>query len=350
MRIAVLAPIWERVPPPAYGGIETVVYLLVEGLVAAGHDVTLFATGDSRTSARLVAIVPRALREQVLPAHLCQPHEALQALACLERAAEFDVIHNHAGYLPLLGARGTPTPMLTTLHGAFNEHNRAFFAQCAGLPFVSISDAQRVGGPSLAYQATVYNGIDTDAYDLAPKGRYLLNLGRISPEKGTHLAIQVARRAGLPLVIAAKVDPCDQAYFEREVQPHLDGEQVRFVGEVGGAAKAAWLAGAVALVHPVTWPEPFGLVMAEAMAAGTPVLATPRGSVPEVVEPHVTGWIAEDVDALAAAVPRVAALDPSAIRRRAVERFGAGRMVAGYEQIYMQLAAGRPAAMVRPSA
>jgi glycosyltransferase involved in cell wall biosynthesis len=340
VRIALLAPIWERVPPVAYGGIEAVVHLLAEGLVAAGHAVTLFAAGTSRTSASLAATAARPLRELGLAPHLCQAHETLHVLACGEQAGAFDLIHNHAGYLPLLLAQGLRTPLLTTLHGAFDEHNQALFARCAHLPFVSISEAQRDGGPPLNYVGTVHNGIDTDAFAPAPKGGYLFNLGRVSPEKGTHLAIEVARRAGLPLVIAAKVDPCDQAYFEREIRPHVDGERVRFIGEVAGAAKAAWLAGAEALIHPVTWPEPFGLVMAEAMAAGTPVLARPLGSVPEVVEHGVTGWVAAAPEELAAGVAHMRALEPAAVRRRAVERFGARRMVDGYERIYAQVLGG----------
>lgn len=337
MRIAILAPIWERVPPPAYGGIERVVYLLTEGLVAAGHDVTLFATGDSTTSARLEATEAGPLREMCLPWHDCQPREIAHVLACFRRAEDFDLIHNHAGYLGLLGMALGHGTVLTTLHGPFDGHNQGLFAACRHQPFVSISDAQRRGGPPLNYLGTVYNGIDTSAYALAPKQDYLLNLGRVSPEKGTDVAIEIALKSGLPLIIAGKVDAVDRDYYEERVKPHVDGQRVRFIGEVGGQAKADLLAGALALLHPVRWPEPFGLVMVEAMAAGTPVIAAPLGAIPEVVEPGVTGFIMEDVGSACGAIAPALALGPAAIRQRAIERFDASRMVKDYVAVYEEL-------------
>jgi glycosyltransferase involved in cell wall biosynthesis len=219
--------------------------------------------------------------------------------------------------------------------------NLPFFEQFHDLPYVSISHAQRQGAPAgMRFVDTVYNGIDTRAFQPARKGGYVLNLGRISPEKGTHVAIEVAKRAGWPLVIAAKVDPVDQAYFEERVKPHIDGDRVTYVGEVGGRRKADLLAGAEVLLHPVQWPEPFGLVMAEAMAAGTPVVATPLGSVPEVVEPGLTGYIASDVEGLAAAIALARGLDGAACRQRAVERFDAARMAEGYVRVYERLLEG----------
>jgi glycosyltransferase involved in cell wall biosynthesis len=240
--------------------------------------------------------------------------------------------------------------VLTTLHGHLHDKNLPFFTHFRECPYVSISDAQRRPATApLNFVATVYNGIDTQQYQPRPKGGYLLNLGRISPEKGTHLAIEVARRAGWPLVIAAKIDPYDRAYYEECVRPHIDGEQVVFVGEVGGQRKADLLAGAEALLHPVQWPEPFGLVMAEAMASGTPVLAMPLGSIPEVVEPGLTGYIATDVDGLAAAVEPARRLDGAVCRRRAVERFDAARMAEDYMRVYAQLLEGDVSITLAPS-
>lgn len=337
MRIALLAPIQECVPPPAYGGIELVVSLLADGLVDRGHDVTLFACGTSRTRAKLAAIEPEPLRGRGLPWFDVANHEVAHVAACFERAAAFDVIHNHEGLIGLAFAAFVGTPVVTTLHGPFDAGNRTLFERYRHRPFVSISDAQRHGGPALAYAATVHNGIDPHAFHLGRKRGYLLHIGRLSPEKGSHLAVAVARRLGHPLVLAGKVDAVDQAYYEAEIAPHVDGRLVRFVGEVGGAPKADLLAGADALLHPVQWPEPFGLVMAEAMAAGTPVIAFPRGSIPEVVEDGLTGFVVDDVPAMAAAVARARALDPAAIRRRAIARFGAERMVRGYEAVYQGL-------------
>lgn len=339
MRIAVLAPIWERVPPPAYGGIELVVSLLTEGLIDAGHDVTLFATGDSDTRAQLVCQEPRSLRAQELDWAQALPHDLAHVKACFDQAEHFDLIHNHAGYLATAFGHLVPTPVLTTLHGPFEQHNRRLYEACAAMPFVSISDAQRDHGPALNYLGTVYNGIDTQLYELQAKGGYMLNLGRISPEKGTHLAVAAAHQTGRRLVIAGKVDPVDRHYYEQEVRPLIDGERVRYIGEVGGRAKSDLLARADVLLHPVQWPEPFGLVMAEAMAAGTPVIAFPLGSIPEVVEHGHTGFVVPDLAGLCDALGRLDSLEPAGIRRRAIERFDARRMTRDYLAIYEQLLA-----------
>lgn len=342
MNIAMLAPVWERVPPPAYGGIELVVSLLTEALVARGHRVTLFATGDSVTRARLSAVQDRPLRHRGVAPGDGAAFEIVHVDACFGRAHEFDLIHNHCSYQGVASARYVDTPVLTTLHGYFSALNRPFFEHFRALPYVSISHAQRQGAPAgMRFVGTVYNGIDTRAFRPGPKGGYLLNLGRISPEKGTHVAIEAARRAGWPLVIAAKIDPVDRAYYEAQVRPHIDGERVVFVGEVGGARKAELLAGAEALLHPVQWPEPFGLVMAEAMASGTPVVGTPLGALPEVVEPGVTGYLAGDADGLAAAIALARGLDGERCRRRAVERFDAGRMADDYVRVYERLVEAR---------
>lgn len=342
MDIAMLAPVWERVPPPAYGGIELVVSLLTEALVARGHRVTLFATGDSVTRAHLSAVQDKPLRQSGVAPADGAPFEIVHVDACFRRAHEFDLIHNHCSFQGVANARYVDTPVLTTLHGYFSELNRPFFAHFRDVPYVSISHAQRQGAPAgMRFVGTVYNGIDTRGFRPGPKGGYLLNLGRISPEKGTHVAIEVAKRAGWPLVIAAKIDPVDRAYYEAQVRPHLDGERVIYVGEVGGTRKAELLAGAEALLHPVQWPEPFGLVMAEAMASGTPVVGTPMGALPEVVEPGVTGFLAADVEGLVAAIALARDLDGDSCRRRAIERFDAGRMADDYVQVYEQLVAGR---------
>ncbi|MBM3270917.1 MAG: glycosyltransferase family 4 protein [Candidatus Sericytochromatia bacterium] len=360
MRIALIAPIHEACPPRGYGGIELVVALLADGLVERGHDVTLFASGDSATRARLRPSVPRALRaEQPFPltpeeaanrrsAHLAA--ELLHVCGALECAADFDLIHNHAGYTGIALARMVRTPVVSTLHGPFTPENRGFFGVMRDHPYVAISHDQRSAAADLGLNVVgvVYNGIDTRWFelptppsDLVPasfRGRYLLFLGRISPEKGTHVAVAAARRAGLPLVLAGKIDPVDAAYWREEVQPHVDGDRVRFVGEVGGDAKRAILLGARAVLHPVQWPEPFGLVMAEAMAAGVPVIACPRGSAPELVEDGITGFLREDVAGIAQAVSLVDRLAPGAIRESCRRRFDAARMVDDYLAVYERVA------------
>lgn len=350
MRVALLAPIWERVPPPAYGGIEVVVSLLAEALVERGHEVTLFATGDAQTSARLSFTEAESLRHRDLPAYDSHPRELRHVIACCRRAAEFDVIHNHVGYLALCLAPFLPTPMVTTLHGPFTDHNMPLFNVLCDQSYVSISLAQQAMGPvNMSYAGNVYNGIDTKTYGCSPKAGYLLHLGRLSPEKGSHIAVQVARAAGIPLILAGKVDAVDRLYFEREVAPWIDGSQIRYIGEVGGQPKVDLLGGALALLHPVQWPEPFGLVLVEAMAAGTPVIAFPQGSIPEIVEPGLTGAIVKTADEMIAAIPVVARLSPAGCRRRAIERFDVATMTERYEKIYETLAAAATSvALTRP--
>jgi glycosyltransferase involved in cell wall biosynthesis len=365
MRIALIAPIHEACPPAGYGGIELVVALLADGLVAKGHEVTLFASGDSATRASLRACVPRSLRslapypltrtEAAERQSLNQATELLHVCAALRAAPEFDVIHNHIGYSAVALAGLVSTPVVTTLHGPFTAANRPFFGLMRDHPYVAISRAQRESGADLGLNVArvVYNGIDTAWFrrpaprsDLVPDGwwkRYVLFLGRISPEKGTHVALAVARRAGLPLLLAGKVDPVDRAYWEERIRPHVDGSRVQFVGEVGGDAKREVLQGALALLHPVQWPEPFGLVMAEAMAAGLPVLACPRGSVPELVEDGVTGFLRDDAGSLAEVLPEALRLDPATIARTCRARFDVSRMVDDSLSVYRQVPATCPA-------
>jgi glycosyltransferase involved in cell wall biosynthesis len=325
-----LAPIAWRVPPRHYGPWERVVSLLTEGLVARGVDVTLFATADSETAARLAAVCPRPYAED--PTLDAKVWECLHIASVFERAAEFDVIHNHFDFLPLSYSGLVETPLLTTIHGFSSAKILPVYQRYnAGCHYVAISDADR--SPSLDYLATVYHGIPLDEFTLRPApDDYLLFFGRIHPDKGAAEAIEVARRAGRRLIIAGIVQ--DESYFAREVAPHLDGERVRYVGSVGPADRDALLGGAHALLHLIGFDEPFGLSMVEAMACGTPVIAYNRGSVPEVVRHGETGWVADGLTDAVAAVRAVGALDRTQIRTYVAERFSRERMVDNYLQLY----------------
>lgn len=341
MHIGMIAPIWETIPPSGYGGIERVVDVLTRHLLDRGHRVTLFTTGDSRSEAECVWTEPQALRVLGFDTWSCQMAEAVHVAHAMRQRQRFDLLHNHLGPLAVSFAASCGARMVTTLHGPLLPENERFFMAYPDHPYVSISHAQRKRG--LTYAANIYNGIEPAEFALGPKQGYLLFLGRVSPEKGTHLAIETALAAGLPLVIAAKVDPYDRAYFEERIRPHLDEERIRFVGEVSGRAKAELLSGAIALLHMVQWPEPFGLAMVEAMASGTPVVAMPWGSIPEVVEPGLTGEIVSSVEEAVQAIERIGGLDPARCRRTAIERFGAARMAEAYEALYQALLAGRNA-------
>jgi glycosyltransferase involved in cell wall biosynthesis len=341
MRIAQVAPLYERVPPVLYGGTERVVAYLTEELVRRGHEVTLFASGDSRTPARLVGATPRALRLDPDARDVLGPH-VIQLSQVFERASEFDVIHCHVDYLAFPFGRLVATPTLHTLHGRLDlPWLVPVFQHFRDVPLVSISDAQRrpLLHLGLRWLATVPHGLPLGRFPFSPRpGRYLAFLGRISPEKRPDLAIQVARRVGLPLKIAAKVDAVDRPYFEREIRPLLDHPLVEFLGEIGEDAKAEFLGQALALLFPIDWPEPFGLVMIEALACGTPVLARPCGSVPEVLVPGRTGFVAETVDELAEAVKRLDTIDRAACRRHVEAHFSVERMADRYEALYRRLA------------
>lgn len=335
MRIAQIAPLTEAVPPTLYGGTERVVSWLTEELVAMGHDVTLFASGDSVTSANLEAAWPRALRLDGRVRDANALHMAMLEQVA-RRSRNFDVLHFHLDYYPFSLMMRQSTPFLTTLHGRLDlpEHQvvfRAFSEPCV----VSISDAQRDPVPTANWAGTVHHGLPADL--LRPVGgepSYLAFIGRISPEKRVDLAIEIARRSGMPLKIAAKVDRADQDYFDEKIRPLLSASHVDFIGEIGDERKSEFLGGAAALLFPIDWPEPFGLVMIEAMACGTPVIAFNRGSVPEVVEHGVTGFIAENVDAAAAMVRNIGLLSRDKIRRRFEERFTARIMAENYLRIY----------------
>ena len=339
MRIAQIASLWERVPPPAYGGSELVVSLLTDELVRRGHEVTLFASGDSISLAKLESIHPRALRlDPVVKEHSL--YEMLQLYRVYEQAQEFDIIHSHIGCAALLCASLVQTPTVHTLHGVFTNDNEKLFRYAHRQPYVSISDAQRELRLGLNYIATVYNGIDltTHKFYIQPKNPpYLAFLGRISPEKGTHLAIAIAKRSGWQLKMAGKVDRVDVEYFEQEIKPHLDGKQIEYLGEANHAQKNVLLGGAVATLFPITWREPFGLVMVESMAAGTPVLAMELGSTSEVIVAGKTGFLCHSIEECVAALERVAQLDRSACREHVLNNFSVKKMVNGYEAVYQQI-------------
>ncbi|MEB3297876.1 MAG: glycosyltransferase family 4 protein [Candidatus Sericytochromatia bacterium] len=346
MRIALLAPIQERCPPPAYGGIERVVALLAEGLCAQGHQVTLFATGDSRTPATLSSTEPRALRTQNLPGHDLRLRDLRHVAAALSRADQFDLIHNHHGPMPL--GWETDTPMLTTLHGPMTPEQRRLYQ--GHHPCAAISHHQARHALDVRVVGVVHNAIDLLPFRHSPPangvlephehGRALVFLGRFSPEKAPHLAISTGRRLGLPVVLAGKIDPVDRAYAEEAVLPHIDGRHVRWVGEIGGDRKIALLQGALALLHPVCWPEPFGLVLVEALAAGTPVVALGEGAIPEIIDHGVTGWVARDPGGLEEGVRQVAKLDRGPLPAVAAQRFSPARMTRGYLEIYRRLLEG----------
>jgi glycosyltransferase involved in cell wall biosynthesis len=339
MRIAQIAPLTESVPPRLYGGTERVVSFLTEQLVAMGHDVTLFASGDSRTSAELAAMWPCALRFDHTIRDAIAPHMLMLEQVC-QRADEFDVLHCHLDYWPFPLFSRQDTPFLTTLHGRLDlPELRPVYDCFPEVPLVSISDAQRLPLPDANFVATVQHGLPEDLLTprhVAPS--YLAFLGRICPEKRPDRAIRIARKAGIPLKIAAKVDRVDEAYFRDSIQPMIDGRDVELIGEINDAEKPDFLSGAIALLVPIDWPEPFGLVMIEAMACGTPVIAFNRGSVPEIVEHGVTGLIVEDEAEAVAATRRVQQLSRPSVRRSFERRFTAQRMAEDYLALYRRLA------------
>jgi glycosyltransferase involved in cell wall biosynthesis len=340
MRIAQIAPLTESVPPRLYGGTERVVSFLTEQLVAMGHDVTLFASGDSSTTAELAAAWPCALRFDRTVRDAMAPH-MLMIEQVRRRADEFDVLHCHLDYWPFSVLSRQSTAFLTTLHGRLDlPELRQIYDSFADVPLVSISDAQRAPLPGANFVATVHHGLPIDL--LAPVDTtpdYLAFLGRICPEKRPDRAIRIARKAGIKLKIAAKVDRADEDYFRDVIRPMIDGRDVELIGEIGDADKSAFLSGAVALLVPIDWPEPFGLVMIEAMACGTPVIAFDRGSVPEIVEDGVSGFIVQDEAQAVAAIDRVPALSRAAVRRNFEQRFSAERMAEDYLALYRRLGA-----------
>ena len=334
MRIALLGPVAWRTPPRAYGPWETVVSLLAEGLTARGVEVTLFATLDSITSAKLDGVCTRPYNEDASMDG--RVWEALHTAHCLGRSHEFDLVHNHLDWLPLAMSRFCACPMVTTIHGFGDPRILPAYAQGRSA-FVSISDADR--SPSLDYVATVHHGVNTaqwPATAAAPGQREdLVSFGRIHPDKATADAIEIARRSGRRLTICGPVQ--DEPYFRERVEPHIDGDLVRYLGNVGGAARATVLGGAGVLLHPLGFDEPFGLSVVEAMMCGTPVVAYRRGAMPEVVDDGRTGFVVDSIDAAVAAVPGALALDRSNVAAVARRRFSADRMVDAYLSVYHQL-------------
>jgi glycosyltransferase involved in cell wall biosynthesis len=345
MRIAQVAPLFESVPPRLYGGTERVVSYLTEELVRQGHQVTLFASGDSATSARLVATSARALRLD--PGCVDQlAHQIRQLERVFKDPDEFDVMHFHIDYVHYPLSRRYRLARLTTLHGRLDIPDLVpLYEEFPHEPVVSISEAQRAPLPSIAWQGTIHHGLPADLYAFQPdRGSYLAFIGRFSPEKGPEEAIRIARASGIPLKMAAKVDRTDEQYFEARVRPLLDPPRVEWIGEIDERGKKDFLGRAMALLFPIDWPEPFGLVMIEAMACGTPVVAYRRGSVPEIMVDGVTGFVVADAAAALEAVRKVEALDRAAVRRVFEERFTVARMAAEYAALYERQAEARRAA------
>lgn len=338
MRIAQVAPLYERVPPLFYGGTERIVSYLTEELIKQGHELTLFASGDSVTQARIVSPCEQSLRlnsacEDRLAYHVLQLEQVSR------NAAAFDLIHFHTDYLHYPLCRRIETPHVTTLHGRLDLPDLvSLYREFADVPVVSISNSQTAPLPWINWQTTVHHGIPLDLYDLKKtQGTYLVFLGRISPEKRVDRAIEIAKRARMKLKIAAKVDRVDRRYMDTEIRPLLDHPLVEFIGEIDEKDKAELLGNAYALLFPIDWMEPFGLVMIEAMACGTPVIAFRRGSVPEVIDHGVTGFIVEDIEDSMLAVEKIQHFDRSRCRSAFEKRFSAARMAADYVKIYERL-------------
>jgi glycosyltransferase involved in cell wall biosynthesis len=338
MRIAQVAPLFESVPPKCYGGTERVVSYLTEELVRQGHEVTLFASGDSVTNARLVAACPRSLRtDKDCVDHLA--HQILMLERVFQRAGEFDIVHFHVDYTHFPLSRRQPIPHVTTLHGRLDIPDLVpLYQEFRDMPVISISNDQREPLSWANWQATVYHGVPADMYRFHEEpGRYLAFLGRISPEKRVDRAIEIARRGQMPVKIAAKVDRVDKDYFESVVAPLLRDPLVEFVGEISDGEKDEFLGNAHALLFPIDWPEPFGLVMIEAMACGTPVIAYLDGAVPEVIEEGRTGFIVEGLEDAVEAVQRVPELSRRRCREVFEKRFTATRMARDYVQAFQRL-------------
>ena len=348
MRIAQVAPLFESVPPPRYGGTERVVSYLTEELVGRGHEVTLFASGDSRTSATLAPVVERAARFDLASADASWS-DAMRALDMVAtRADDFDVIHFHVDYFAFPVSRLLRTPTVHTLHGRLDmPYLQPLYRHFTDVPLVSISDAQRrpLDAFRVRWAGTVYHGQPLRRYPVGGgEGGYLAFLGRCSPEKQLDVAIEMAKQVGMTLRIAAKVDEKDREYFKGVIEPLLDDPLIDFIGEIGDDDKAAFLGGARALLFPIDWPEPFGLVMVEAMACGTPVVTRPCGAAPEVVAHGRTGFVVDSLPELVEAVKRIDEIDRAECRRHVEARFSVARMTDGYEAVYRGLQTRRRAA------
>ncbi len=343
LRIAMLAPPWISVPAPGYGGVEAVVSSLTEALVDRGHEVTLLCAPGSRSSARVVSLLAEA-RPDEIERSLYEADHVARAFAFIDRAApdeRFDVVHDHCGFTALAMADRLDTPIVHTLHGQFTASTAAFYAHHGHkAALVGISRAQIASAPvGLRVASAIPNPIDLSVWELQEHKRdYLLWIGRMTPVKGPHRAIAAARIAGVPLILAGVIQPGQQAFFDHEIAPHIDGEQVRFVGEVGGAAKRSLFAHARGLLMPIRWQEPFGMVMLEALACGTPVIAFAEGAARELVLEGETGFLVDDEAAMGAAVARLEALEPLACRDWVAEHCDVGVVARAYEQTYRSVA------------
>ncbi len=339
MKIAQLAPLWERVPPPAYGGIELVVGLLTDELVARGHDVTLFASGDSVTTAKLASVHPQALRlDPDIKEYSI--YDMLNLGQVYGRAAEFDIIHSHIGCAALTHAKLCKTPTVHTLHGIFTHDNAKMYSYAKDQPYISISNSQRQPSLDLNCVATVYNSIrvsDHHFFERPDTPTYLAFLGRMSGEKGPHHAIEIAKRTGIPLKMAGKVDPVDEQFFNEQIAPHIDGEFIQFLGEANHHQKNQLMGRAIATLFPITWSEPFGLVMIESMAAGTPVVGMKMGSVPEVIAHGTSGFVCESIDECVSAMGNIHSINRQNCRDYVSRKFGVQVMTDGYEAVYHQI-------------
>jgi glycosyltransferase involved in cell wall biosynthesis len=343
MRIALIAPPWIAVPPGGYGGTEWVVQQLADGLCSRGHEVVLYATGDSRTSAALRCTFPEQMPQYMEKTPFDASH-VTYALDDILADGGFDLLHDHSGYLVIAFSHYLSLPpILHTVHGAFDDIALPFYERFAtAVAFNAISRYhQSQGPPSMNWAGVVYNALAVEDWPYTPdKDDYLLAFGRVAPAKGFHLSIEAARRTGHRLVMAGVVQERYAEYFESQIRPHVDGEQIVFEGEVGDARKRELFSKAKAFLFPVTWPEPFGLVMIEALATGTPVVALRQGSVPEVVAHGRTGFVCDGLDELVAAIDHVGEIDPGVCRREVMERFTVDRMVDEYEAIYARLTGG----------
>ncbi|GAC1490678.1 MAG: glycosyltransferase family 4 protein [Chamaesiphon sp.] len=342
MKIAQIAPLWERVPPFRYGGIELIVSLLTDELVRRGHEVTLFASGDSLTTGRLKSVHEQALR---LDKNIKEPvlYEQMMLAQAYQQAHHFDIIHSHIGCAALPYSSFVKTPSVHTTHGIFTPDNEKMFRQFGWQPFISISEAQREPRLGLNYIHTVYNGIDPGIYPFHEKPtqpNYLAFVGRLSPEKGPEGAIKIARATGLPLKMAGKIDAVDRAYYHEQLEPLIDGEQIQYLGEVSHDEKVQLLGCAAVTLFPITWREPFGLVMIESMATGTPVVGMAMGSVPEVISHGKTGFVCHTLEKMIEAVPDAMKLDRQTCRDYLLSRFSVKMMVNEYERAYQMVLGG----------
>jgi glycosyltransferase involved in cell wall biosynthesis len=340
MKIAQISPVAERVPPKKYGGTERIVYVLTEELVRRGHDVTLFASGDSITTAKLKSVYPKSTREaKLVDVYGTNIWTLYNIGLAYQMQEEFDIIHDHNSFLSLPTANLSRTPVVMTLHGIITPDVRKIFNTLRNPYIVTISDAQSYPAPGLNYAGTVYNGLDMEKFPFSKDhDGYLLFVGRICMEKGTHLAIETAQQLNLPLIIAGKVEQVDKAYFHEYVEWRLS-DDIRWVGEVDETERNKLMSRAMCVLHPITWREPFGLVLIEAMACGAPVVAIDKGSIPEIIENGKTGFVVQDIEGMLDAVSNISTIDRTYCRTYALEQFNVSRMTDRYEDIYRTILA-----------